>query len=264
MSILIGTKSERLQNAIKQMEHRWGAGVVVPARIAPSHVDGIPTDFAELDQLTGTGGIPLHSVTLLSGNPTSGKLTVAYKILSQAQQSVPLERRHSVAILDLGASTDPDYLTRAGVDLDRLLLIRPQMEKQTLRAILDLVKSRELRAILVDSLPDLLVSRDAASMVEQMMPQVNLALKSADCALLFLDESQPAWLPPLAAETSRAVRHYASLHIEFTRRGWIESDGELTGYHIQAKLLKSRATHQGESTATAIEFNRTVRARETW
>ncbi len=264
MSILIGTKSERLKTAIRQMGHRWGAGVVMPARVTPSRVDGISTGFAELDQLTGTGGIPLHSVTLLSGNATSGKLTVAYKILSRAQQSDPTDRRHSVAILDLGASSDPDYLTRAGVNLDRLLLARPQTEKQTLRALLDLVRSRELRAILVDSLPDLLVNRDVASMVEQMMPQMNLALKSADCALLFLDESQPAWLPPLAAETTRAVRHYASLHIEFTRRGWVESEGELTGYHIHARLAKIRASRQGESTAATIEFNRTVRARETW
>ncbi|MCL5952731.1 MAG: DNA recombination/repair protein RecA [Chloroflexi bacterium] len=263
MDTLNDTKSERIKAAIKQMEHRWGSGVLVTSRAAQARAEGLSTTFPALDQLTGVGGIPLHAVTLLAGNSTSGKLTVAYKVLSRAQQGTP-ERRHSVAILDLGASSDPDYISRSGVDLDRLLLVRPQSGKQVLRVLLDLVKSRELRAILLDSLSELLVDKEGASAVEQMMPQVNLALKSADCALLLLDEARPPWLPSLAAETSRAVRHYASLHVEFLREGWIESEGECWGYRVRARLLKSRSQRQGESATLAIAFNETVRARETW
>ena len=263
MDTLNETKGERLKAAIAEMEHRWGAGILAASRAAPGRVEGLSTTFPALDQLTGTGGIPLHAITLLSGDATCGKLTVAYKVLSRAQLRTP-ERRHSVAILDLGASSDPDYLARSGVDLDRLLLVRPQGAKQALRVLLDLVRSRELRAILLDSLSELLVDREGASAVEQMMPQVNLALKSADCALLLLDDPQPAWLPPLASGTSRAVRHYASLHIEFAREGWIQSAGELTGYQVKARLLKSRSQRQGERATVAISFNETVRVRETW
>lgn len=262
--MILETKSGRLQSALKQMEQRWGRGVVMPARTAPNRAECLATGFAALDQLTGMGGIPLHAITVLSGNPTSGKLTLAYKILSRAQKRAETERGHSVAILDLTASSDPDYVARSGIDLERLLLVRPRSAPQALRILLDLVKSRELRAILLDSLPDLMLDREAASAVDQMMPQVNLALKSADCALLLLDEIQPAWLPPLAAATSRAVRHYASLHLEFTREGWIESAGELTGYRVQAHLVKSRGPRHSERAPIAIEFDQTVRARETW
>lgn len=257
-------KAERLQSAIKQMEQRWGSGVVIPARVAPTHAESLSTSFPALDRLTGTGGIPFHAVTVLAGAATSGKLTVAYKVLGRAQQAASTERRHSVAILDLGASSDPDYLTRSGVDLERLLLVRPQGAKQALRALLDLVRSRELRAILVDGLPELMGSREAATEVEQIMPQVNLALKSADCALLLVNESQPPWLPPLAAGTSRAVRHYASLHLEFIRQEWVESSSEFTGYRVQVNLLKSRSQRTGESAPIMIAFSGTVRARETW
>ncbi len=263
MDTLNDTKSERLKAAITQVEHRWGTGVLMASRAAPRLAESLSTSFSALDQLTGTGGIPLHAVTVFSGNVTSGKLTVAYKVLSRAQQGTP-ERRHSVAILDLGASSDPDYLSRSGVNLDRLLLVRPQGAKQALRVLLDLVRSRELRAILLDSLSELLVDKEGAGAVEQMMPQVNLALKSADCALLLVDEGQSAWLPPLASATSRAVRHYASLHVEFERERWIESAGELTGYRVKARLLKSRSQRQGESASFSISFNETVRARETW
>ncbi len=263
MGTLYETKSELLKAAIRQMEHRWGTGILLVSRAAQARAGGLSTTFPPLDQLTGTGGIPLHAITVLAGSATSGKLTVAYKVLSRAQQDTP-EHRHSVAILDLGASSDPDYLTRSGVDLDRLLLVRPQGARQALRVLLDLVRSRELRAILVDSLSELLLDKEGASAVEQMMPQVNLALKSADCALLLLDEGQAAWLPPLASGISRAVRHYASLHIDFVREGWIESTGELTGYRARARLVKSRSRRQGESATIEIAFSETVRTRETW
>ena len=263
MGTLNETRSERLRAAIQQMEHRWGSGVLVASGAAPRPAESLSTTFPALDQLTGTGGIPLHAVTVFSGSATSGKLTLAYRVLSRAQQGTP-DRRHSVAILDLGASSDPDYLTRSGLDLDRLLLVRPQGAKQAWRVLLDLVRSRELRAILVDSLSELMVDKEGASMVEQMMPQVNLALKSADCALLLVDEVQAAWLPPLASGTSRAVRHYASLHLELERVEWIESAGELTGYCVKARLVKSRSQRQGESATVVISFNETVRAREIW
>jgi hypothetical protein len=264
MSALSDTKSERLMAALHAMERRWGPNVVFPARTVPKPAVRLSTGFDTLDQLVGDGGMPLHAITLLVGQATSGKLTVAYKILGKAQESALMERRHSVAILDLGASTDPDYLARAGVDLDRLLLVRPLAAQQALRVLLDLVRSRELRAILVDSLPDLMVDREAATTVEQMMPQVNLALKSADCAVLILDEPQPPWLPWQPTGTSRAVRHYASLHIEITREAWIESEEGLRGYRVQAKLLKSRGPRSGATTSIAIEFDQTVVARETW
>ncbi|MCL5951841.1 MAG: DNA recombination/repair protein RecA [Chloroflexi bacterium] len=263
MGTLNGTKSERLKAAITQMEHRWGTGVLAASHAPSSHRESLSTTFPALDHLAGSGGIPLHAVTVLSGKATSGKLTVAYKVLSRAQQGTP-ERHHSVAILDLGASSDPDYLTRSGVDLNRLLLVRPQGAKQTLRVLLDLVRSRELRAILMDSLSDFLIDREAASAVEQMMPQVNLALKGADCALLLLDESRPPWLSPLVAETSRAVRHFASLHLEFVRQEWIETAGEFIGYRVETRLVKSRSHRQGEGATIAIAFNETVRPRETW
>ncbi len=240
------------------------ANVVAPAQATPVRSTGLSTGFVALDQLLGASGIPLRAVTVLAGTTTSGKVTLAYKILSQAQQSASMEQPASVALLDLGASTDPDYVARCGVDLSRLLLVRPQDAKQTLRVLLDLVRSREVRAILVDGLFDLRVDRESALALEERMPQVNLALKSAPCALVLLDEPQPIWQPWLPGSTSRAVSHYAALRIELAHAGWIETGGELAGYRAHARLVKSRGPRGGSVASIAIEFHQTVRARETW
>ncbi len=263
MSALNDIKQNRLESAIRLVQQRWGSSALVPARSAPTRASLVPTGLAALDQLL-EGGVPLRAITLFTGGATSGKLTVAYKILSQTQQGVLGERRRSVAIVDLGASTDPDYIMRSGVDLDRLLLIRPQAAGQAVRVLLDLVRSRALDVILVDCLSDLSENSDAARALEQMMPQVNLALRTVDCALIFLEDAQSPWLPWLPTGSSRAVHHYASLHVEFTRQEWIESASELCGYRVQARLMKSRGPRSGTTVSFAIELDRTVRARETW
>ena len=111
----------------------------------------ISRGFADLDVWTGCRGVPLGAITLLTGPSTSGKLAVAYKTLAAGWQN----GCHPVALIDLIHSTDPDYLVRCGVDLAHLLLVRPGPETQIDTLVLDLVRSRHLRLLLVDSLADL-------------------------------------------------------------------------------------------------------------
>ncbi|MBI4789675.1 MAG: hypothetical protein HY782_21810 [Chloroflexi bacterium] len=278
-------KRERLNGALRRIERRWGPQTIGPASAAPSVSQGLATGFAALDQILGPTGVPLQAITLLSGSTTCGKLTLAYKILAQAQHTLA-DRGHSIAILDLGASADADYLDRCGIDLNAALVVRPSSGQAAVRVLLDLVcrggvtppflpvtpPSRSQggatpplqRAILVDGVPDLMVDANTARAFDQIMPQVNLALKGTGSALIMLDEVQPPWLPALAGWTSRAMAHYAALHIELVREGWLESGGELVGYRAQARIVKRRGPGHGRSAPIAIEFGETVRARETW
>jgi RecA/RadA recombinase len=70
-------------------------------------------------------------MTLLSGRTTSGKLTVAYKVLASAQRSPHGAVAYTVALFDLTRTADPDYLARCGVDLDALLVARPVASSPT-------------------------------------------------------------------------------------------------------------------------------------
>ncbi len=260
------TKRKRLDLAVTRLQRRWGNRVVVSAREVQPETRVISTRFPELDHLLG-GGIPLNAITLFNGQTTSGKLTLAYKILSSAQHASATSRLpclHSVAILDLNAASDPDYVARCGIDLDHLLLARPQAGKPAIDVLLDLVRSRQLRVLLLDSLPDLRSDPAAARYFDQLLPQLSMFLKSAGCALIILDEPQPPWLEWLPVTRSSAIYHYAALHVELRRERWIESEGELRGYQAQARIVKSQRGRPGQVAPIAIEFNETVRARDTW
>ncbi len=57
--------------------------------------------------------------------------------------------------------------------------------------------------------------------------------------------------------------HYAALHVELVREGWIESADRLVGYRAQAQIVKRRGPGRGQVAIITIEFGETVRARET-
>src|SRR6266851_1446752 len=81
-------KRKRFESAVVGLQQRHGAQVLVPARAVESRPAAIATGFSGLDALLEIGGVPLNALSMLSGPCTSGKLTLAYKILSHAQQPV--------------------------------------------------------------------------------------------------------------------------------------------------------------------------------
>ncbi len=86
-------------------------------------------------------------------------MTLAAKVLTAAQHSAQPVRGSGqealVAWLDLSRTCDPDYLHRCGLDLDRLLVVRPRDGADALAITLHLVESRALAALVFDSTADL-------------------------------------------------------------------------------------------------------------
>jgi hypothetical protein len=81
--------------------------------------DPIPTGFAELD--ARIQGWPVPGLTEISGRLGSGRMQISLPSLGE------LSRHHRIAIVDpLGQLNPPGW---AGVHLDRLLLIRPPLER---------------------------------------------------------------------------------------------------------------------------------------
>ena len=80
----------------------------------------VPTGFARLDALLGTGGLPRGVSASFRGARSSGKTALALHCLAQAQA-----RGGIVAFLDLCRIFDPLEAASRGVDLRWLLVVRP-------------------------------------------------------------------------------------------------------------------------------------------
>ena len=250
-------KRRKLENTIAALQKRYGYQVVRRAgELKIINPPVLSSGFAALDACTGCNGIPLGVLTLLSGRITSGKLTLAYKTLANAT---------SAAIVDFNHHSDPDYLTRCGIDLHKLVVVRPTADQEAINLLVDLVRSRQLQMILVDSGTNLLCTEQAiTSHFYRALAVLPQALRQARCGLLLIDEVDPPWQRWLNLDRSRVVRRHAALHIEMQREQWLQQAGILVGYRATAHVLKSRWRYDKPSTPLEIRFNGTVKAQATW
>jgi len=248
----------QLDNTIATLQNRFGQRIFLPAPDLRARPNSISTGFPVLDQILGIGGVPLNAITLLTGKATSGKLTLAYKILCNAQQS-KLESLQPIALLDLAATTDGDYLQRCGLDLEHVLIVR----NESIRALLDLVRSRQVRAILLDHLSILRTDRAAWKHFSATLAQLNVLLKHSNCAIIFLDESSAPLRSIQNKPPQNELGHAIALHLDLQRERWIQEGDELRGYQVRVQVLRNRFGLVGQSALIAFEFNGTVRARKT-
>ncbi len=259
-----GSKRHRqqLDQTVAALELRHGAGVLRRASEVTATVPHLSTGFDALDSLTGCGGVPLGTMALFTGISTSGKLTIAYKTLAAAQTAYP---RQVVALVDLHASADPDYLTRAGVDLERLLLVRPALDRQAVDVLVDLATSRKVRLLVVNSLSDLQSERATYRHLTATLGRLQQALRTTRSALVWIDDPVAPWLRWLNVDRSQRVRQFAAIHLELQLEQWLAGKaGTVRGYVARAKLHKSRWARAGRTAQVEIEFNGTIKARQTW
>ncbi len=94
--------------AITQIERQHGKGSIM--RLGSSqhlHVNVITTGSLSLDIALGVGGIPRGLITEIYGNEGSGKTTLAYHMIAEAQKA-----GGTAAYIDAEQRMDPDLRVR--------------------------------------------------------------------------------------------------------------------------------------------------------
>lgn len=111
------------------------------ARVPPPR---IATGLDALDSLLG-GGLPRGALTEIVGRPSSGRTTLACVLLRAVTA-----HRALAACVDLPDAFDPVHAEDAGVDLARLLWIRPRTSREALQATEHVIDAEGFGLVLVD------------------------------------------------------------------------------------------------------------------
>lgn len=106
---------------------RWVTrGTELAARIAEDKPTCMPTAISPLDRLL-TGGLPRGCLIEIIGRKTSGRFSLALSTLAATTAVGDV-----AALIDLGDCLDPANASEVGIDLDRLLWLRPNHLKEAL------------------------------------------------------------------------------------------------------------------------------------
>src|SRR5919109_1536598 len=90
-------------------------------------IPSISTGSLSLDIALGVGGLPRGRIIEIFGPESSGKTTLVYHVIAEAQR-----RGGICAFIDAEHAIDPSYARRIGVDIDDLLVSQPDHGEQAL------------------------------------------------------------------------------------------------------------------------------------
>src|SRR4051812_29898760 len=137
-----------LSGALTQIERQFGKGSVMRMgdEGAQVRVESIPTGALSLDLALGIGGMPRGRIVELYGPESSGKTTLVYHVIAEAQRLGGV-----CAFIDAEHAMDPLYAQRIGVDIDELLVSQPDYGEQALEITDMLIRSGAVDVVAIDS-----------------------------------------------------------------------------------------------------------------
>src|SRR6266536_5551313 len=140
-------RDQALEAAVSQIERQFGKGAIMKmGDHAPVGVDVVSTGALSLDLALGIGSLPRGRVVEVFGPEASGKTTLCYHVIAEAQRKGGL-----AAFIDAEHAMDPVYARRIGVNVDDLLLSQPDNGEQALEISELLIRSGALDVLVIDS-----------------------------------------------------------------------------------------------------------------
>ncbi len=224
-------RQERLEGVIHELERRFGPGVVYRLSQARPKVGAraVSTGSLGLDRATGVGGVPRGRIATLDGPESSGKTTLAYHILANAQAD-----RGLAAFVDAEQSADADEMRRCGVDLSDLVLGLPTSAAEALEMAEILARSAALDAVVVSEMPRPRPSWLLAEGARRLVAA--LAGTPTALALVGLDGQQSRGASPTFASLGVQLRPLKLV----TRPG-----GEVVGLRVRAAVARNKLAPPG-------------------
>src|SRR5687768_6907731 len=141
-------RDSALQNAVGQIERQFGAGSIMKMGDDAFQVSvkAISTGALSLDLALGVGGLARGRIVEIFGPESSGKTTLIYHVLAEAQKQGGI-----CAFIDAEHAMDPLYAKRIGVDVDELLVSQPDYGEQALEIADMLIRSGAVDVVAIDS-----------------------------------------------------------------------------------------------------------------
>src|SRR6188474_152070 len=245
-------REEALDVALGQIERQFGKGSVMRMSDRPQvAVGAVSTGSLSLDVALGIGGLPRGRVVEIFGPEASGKTTLVYHVMAEAQR-----RGGICAFIDAEHAMDPAYARRIGVDIDQLLVSQPDTGEQALEIAELLIRSGALDVVAVDSVAALVPKAEIegemgdahvglqARLMSQALRKLAGTLNRTDTICIFTNQLREKigvmFGNPETTPGGRALKFYSSVRLDIRRIETLKDGAEAFGNRVRVKVVKNK------------------------
>ncbi len=245
-------RTQALDAALTQIERQFGKGSIMKLG-DDSHVPAaaISTGCLSLDIGLGIGGVPRGRVVEIFGPESSGKTTLVYHIIAEAQKQGGI-----AAFIDAEHAMDPAYARRIGVNVDELLVSQPDNGEQALEIAELLVRSGAIDVVAIDSVAALVPKAEIegemgdsfvglqARLMSQALRKLTGGLNRTGTVCVFTNQLREKigvmFGSPEVTPGGRALKFYASIRLDIRRIETLKDGGDAYGNRVRVKVVKNK------------------------
>ncbi|MCE5200124.1 MAG: recombinase RecA [Armatimonadota bacterium] len=245
-------KTKALDMAMAQIEKQFGRGSIIRLGEKPRFdVNVISTGAISLDMALGVGGLPRGRITEIYGQESSGKTTLAYHVVAEAQKAGGV-----AAFIDAEHSVDAEYARQLGVDVDALLVSQPSTGEEALEIMDALIRSGAVDIVVLDSVAALVPKAEIegdmgdshvgiqARLMSQALRKIGGSVSKSNTAAIFINQIREKigimFGNPETTPGGRALKFWSSVRLEVRRIETLKVSGEAIGTRVKVKVAKNK------------------------
>jgi recombination protein RecA len=245
-------KLKALDFAVGSIEKKFGKGSIM--RLGSREnlaTEVVSTGALALDIALGVGGLPKGRIIEVYGQESSGKTTLAYHVIAEAQKKGGL-----CAFIDAEHAVDPIYARNLGVDIDNLLISQPDTGEEALEIMDALARSNALDVIVLDSVAALVPKAEMegemgdshmgiqARLMSQALRKLGGVVSNANTVCIFINQIREKigvmFGNPETTPGGRALKFWASVRLEVRRIDTVKQGSDAVGSRVRVKVVKNK------------------------